>query len=786
MRSAGMPSDSFRVKGGFRDKGKDESKEELEVVEEDSKQLRESLKAALVEEIVAARSTVYQACDGVVGGRGAPPIERMEEAFDTLLRCSDGLISQFCDAEHDATRKKLKAQSNWFNVKLETARVAAETRIEHAKVEVRAVEAAKFDQKMRALTDGAGSIEEELMQRVEDLKEDVKKAQGIMASSAKRQLDIELASIKKESSLREVVAEFLAVFGDVGALKEERDELIRALEKEKEGREQDRAAREAAEKKAKAAVEECTAAREAEAKAVHELTIVQEEAAELKTKLDNAEARIEALEGSVKELKERCQTAEKALADAQADIQRLTDEVEALKEEVAAVNAAREKDAAEIASLRETEARLTAQVAALTEEVEGLKQELTDVKAELEKGADKVRELEERLSQSEAREQAARQEIEKLGQELQVAREEARKLEAEKKELEARCAAAEEAARVAAAEAERKLEEERKRAEEMEKQLNGRIAELEAECARLQSEAAKAAKLEAELAEEKQRAEQLRGRIEVLERRSAEADALEADLARVRQEFEACDRERKALLSKLEGFVGKDANQIAQEAENKRASLEKELNNLQDEFVAAQRESKEKRTALVDSALKSLMQMSHHMVWMLAGLKLGPQARNDPPITVKSLGGASSAPLPRKFKKNSITADSPGRLRRESPREPVDVSSSPILCVGSAKDEAEKVVERQIQFARGRLEVIEGEEGEHRIFHPRPPPRPSPSPRPHHHQSPHDAFADIMVAPDDQTRSVSLPPLRRYVVRHVGAAQSLTVQNAPIRRDAFL
>ena len=259
----------------------------------------------------------------------------------------------------------------------------------------------------------------------------------------------------------------------------------------------------------------------------------------------------------------------------------------------------------------------------------------------------------------------------------------------------------------------------------MEKQLNGRIAELEAECARLQSEAAKAAKLEAELAEEKQRAQelekQLRGRIEELERRSAEADALEKDLARVRQEFEDLRQGAEALLSKLEGFVGKDANQIAQEAENKRAAMEKQLTQTQAMLANVKQESKEKRAALVDNALKSMLQLSHHMVWMLAGLRLN--APNDPPFQVKSLN-ASPSPSPRKMRDQA--AGSPSMVRKKkwlSETESLEAGSPPLLCqkvVQVAQRDAVVTVEHDLTHTRARMEVIAGD-NDNNVFIPRPP-----------------------------------------------------------------
>ena len=240
----------------------------------------------------------------------------------------------------------------------------------------------------------------------------------------------------------------------------------------------------------------------------------------------------------------------------------------------------------------------------------------------------------------------------------------------------------------------------------------------------------------------------------------------------MRQEFEACDRERKALLSKLEGFVGKDANQIAQEAENKRAAMEKQLTQTQAMLANVKQESKEKRAALVDNALKSMLQLSHHMVWMLAGLRLN--APNDPPFQVKSLN-ASPSPSPRKMRDQA--AGSPSMVRKKkwlSETESLEAGSPPLLCqkvVQVAQRDAVVTVEHDLTHTRARMEVIAGD-NDNNVFIPRPPSDSKGS---------HPDISDRTPRSDGQARSVSLPPLRYEppISHPLGNAHPLAIRDRP-------
>lgn len=119
-------------------------------LKERQEQTRNGFRAAIAE----AQSAVLEVREG----------DKLDEskraAMDALARCVDDLVSKVFDANEEGARQRLKAQANWFALKLETARVASETRLEHKAIEVNAACAAKFDQKLRDMCDGGGSVED--------------------------------------------------------------------------------------------------------------------------------------------------------------------------------------------------------------------------------------------------------------------------------------------------------------------------------------------------------------------------------------------------------------------------------------------------------------------------------------------------------------------------------------------------------------------------------------------------------------------------------------------------
>ena len=124
----------------LKEKGKQEDEED----EQDAKRRRESTKASFVELVSQTRDKVNKALLGTTGEDEASPTELIEQAFQAQVRSSDALLSQLRPPSYKSGDRNLKVQANWFNVKLETARVAAETRLEHTKLEVKAAEAANL------------------------------------------------------------------------------------------------------------------------------------------------------------------------------------------------------------------------------------------------------------------------------------------------------------------------------------------------------------------------------------------------------------------------------------------------------------------------------------------------------------------------------------------------------------------------------------------------------------------------------------------------------------------
>lgn len=119
--------------------------------------------------------------------------------------------------------------------------------------------------------------------------------------------------------------------------------------------------------------------------------------------------------------------------------------------------------------------------------------------------------------------------------------------------------------------------------------------------------------------------ERLQAQTEQQESRLKKMEEVEADAARVRETL----AQRESALGEAQGRLEKMSSSSDAAAELD-VSL-RQLESLRIEMERSKQESKEKRAALVDSALKSLVQLSQHMAYMLAGLRLGQRSPGDPP-----------------------------------------------------------------------------------------------------------------------------------------------------------
>lgn len=717
---------------------------------------QEQAQKAFKEVIAIARSAVLEV------DAGSEMDESKIVAMDALYRGVDDLVSNLFDAETEASRKRLKAQASWYALKLDTARIASDTRLEHKAIEVKADCAAKFDQKLRDLAQEGGSVEDGLMKRLDEqaaeitrlqrfeswlaeareqltqmeqdaasgkaelekktsdlakLEEGNKLCQGIIARSATKELGLELQSVAKGAPLRDIVAEFATAFGDalgdVAALRQERDDLKARLEGEMEARAEDVAARAAAEAAAATAAEELSAAKKSESDALAKMASLEHVVEDLTTKLNNATGLCETLEAAVEALKERAESAETKMNDALKDTEQLKGQVAMLSGELSSAIEAREK--AETAAVEAHEALKETEERAREAE-DALNAQIVALRAEGAAAGDKIRSLEQRVSESEEKTEILRSQLETREAELNEAREQIGQLTKQKEELAARCAQAEKAMQEAAAEAARVVREaeaeakkrfkgelemmEKKvtEAAETEKGLRGRIAELELRMSRMEE-------LEAEAARAKQLLkanEDLQAKIKQLEKRLGRMDEVEADAAHVRETL----TQTESLLREAQGRLDKmrSSSNAAAELQDSLGQLEK----LKKEMERSKQESKEKRAALVDSALKSLVHLSQHMAYMLAGLRLGQQT-GPPMLHISSCG-----PSPREVNARVIngTSNSPNARRRKcwQPDVQGEAGAPPSLCestLHAVRERTEVEVDRHVEKARAQGERIE-------------------------------------------------------------------------------
>ena len=663
----------------------------------------------------AFKEVIDQASSSVLTADAGQEDTSKREAMDSLARGVDGLVTQVFDIETEVTRKRLKTQAAWYEVKLETVRKAAKTQLEHKTIEVKADCAAKFDQKLRALAEDGGSVEDGLMKRLDEqateiarlqafeslltdtreqlalleqeatssraelgkktsecakLEEESRLCQGLMARAATSQLGIDLQSAQNGASLRDVVAEFVDAFGDVNSLRDERDKLKADLMEET-------AAKEAAESAVATAAEDLAVARKSEADALVKLSSLENKVDDLSAKLDNATGLCETLEAAVESLKQRAEAADSALVQARMQTEQLEEQNAKLSSELA--SGAQERAKAEAA-------QQAAQVA--LEEAEKQAQHAEDqivaLTAEGAAAGDKIRSLESQVLDGEAKAELLRREVAMRETELRAARDdiskyndELSKLNEQKEELENRCAQAKVALQEAEAEAERL------------------VSNAEAEAAKRFGEDLE--RMAKQLAEATEVEQGLRVQIADMELRVALMEEHEAEAAHIREALAYKEREANEAMNRLDKIHSNSTPEVSE-------ILEK-METMKKEMEKSKQQSKEKRAALVDSVLQSLMQLADHMAYMLAGIRLG-QRHPAPPFQIRSCGpsprGSGSGPT------STNTVLSRGWQKHHP--SPEDLTAPPALCeatLQAVRDKTVNAVDRHVDNVRTREARIE-------------------------------------------------------------------------------
>ena len=594
--------------------------------------------------------------------------------------------------EQEHCRHRLKTQAQFYEMKLETSRLAAQVNVEHKAVEVAAACARNYHEKLKLLAAG-GSLEAQLTIRIEEMSEEL----GRLITFEK-----EMHAARQELSDKE--AEIAKCHGDMEAdmamaLRDKEAEMALALRGKEAEFDKERRALLALREDVRTC--QSLMAR----RVVEELGID-----ELSSGTD-----VEALQANVKEV----------LAKYGSKIRQLLAEVDAAlkqREELAdAFKAAENAEAAKAAALEEVAAlgmellaTREAWDAAVAREAEALA-ETSDAHAKLAEAHEQIGEISSQLSEMTEQARAAEDARDSAQAEARaiLASTEAlvaqAKADADEREADARAEL--EGSRAAAATAEdaiSRLREEnatlraeaeggaaRARAYEhqvtelqvlneslerdkdsLEKevtqlrtsesclmdQLSSITAahqhatkELEARLANATAlvesaevifarERATAAATETDLRTE---IAQIRGQIESLSAEGAlteiaqlrrQIEALEAEVARLRAELARSQEEaleQRELVHKVRMGEGGDVSDAWRQLELARVSLEgmhEKLNKSKGAIEAMMNKTKAERAALVDYALKSLNQLSTHLTYTLTGLRVGRDRTKEAPL----------------------------------------------------------------------------------------------------------------------------------------------------------
>lgn len=622
---------------------------------------RDQAKVALAAAVKECRQTVL---DSVRTNRY--PIEK---ALDGLASFAEGAITRLGEAEADSCRRKLKTQANMLALKLETARVAASTRLEHKSVEISATFERKFDDKLKAIANG--QLEQQLLSRIEEQKEELEELRPLrdelkssgrrlaeteiekrtlhhvltelqgevqacidgIARAGKRDLAAPLLTVENGGALRDVVLEAIAGYSEMRLRAIDR---IQGMTSEVDGLESALIARAAgavidANQAVAAAAAEGAGARQAVASAKERIAELErevgecressgrdaEEIAALKLQASEKGAQLAAAMGKLAKLKAE---ADRQSAAEDERLQRMAEELEAKAgDKEAAVR--RAHDGA-LRAAQEAEAELKREIHTLEDAVMTKREQ--------------VETLEERLGKSFERLQAAMVEQQAQESELLAAREEQRAMA---EELAAAAQAMAESTGAASAKAANELAETRTKAAQMEVQ----IGELTAEVAELQSEVSELRQLAGQQDADGSNAKDMAARLALAEDRAAQAEAdlahardaapgseLEAEVARARDDLAHKDGELASVRGELEALRASGGGRI-EGAEQAMEEVDEARVKLQQMQELLQR-SKADRAALVDYALKSLTQLSGHMAYTLGGLRIGQDRSSRAPL----------------------------------------------------------------------------------------------------------------------------------------------------------
>ena len=536
----------------------------------------------------------------------------------------ESTMSELCKAEADASSKRLRARASWYSSKLETQRVASALKLEQKAVEVAADCARNFDAKLKALAGNEGSVEAELMMRVEDqnaeierlascaaeleatredrtrveeelrtcaaslalLQEDVRICQGVMARTLKQDLDVDLPVVQ-EGSLRDNVQALVTAYSDASATAldrvneamAERDELRAQLSAVIE--EQAHARREADDLRG-----ELASAAELQAATGSELS-------EARSQLESSRDEIEAMHTELERQTAQGRVAESAREEAAAEAERLRRQVETIAAEASEAARAREEaaNAALEAAQREAQQReeaLNAELAALREAGSALEMRSASLETRAHEAEVRADSVECDLHRSEKALGQLRAEHQQLSTAAAAA---AASSEEERERLEMRLAQAEAVAKDAEAAAEAKVVTILKSRADEANALRVQVTSLEAQLADLNT-------LRARVAEMAMLEAELRTTHEALESAREEAQRAKTALAQIRD----------ARASGAAGEVWAEMEKAQQELERMTEIMAK---------------SKADRAALVDYAIESLSSLASHLTHALAGLRIG-------------------------------------------------------------------------------------------------------------------------------------------------------------------
>ena len=195
-------------------------------------------------------------------------------AVDSLGSSLSSAVATLQEADAEATRKALKQQKTWYELKLETARTAASVSLNNQAAEMQAAHHRQMEQSLSAANEGGDSALQEAHEKLEEL--------------SLRYAGLQMASKQAEDGLRVTRNLLQAAEARAAKLEAERTEAVAKAEAESQEASTARDELERVRRSARRSEEECEVLREGNTRLSEQVTELELETEEAQADRDEA------------------------------------------------------------------------------------------------------------------------------------------------------------------------------------------------------------------------------------------------------------------------------------------------------------------------------------------------------------------------------------------------------------------------------------------------------------------------------------------------------------------